>query len=157
MNHREQLWLSGIIGTLLFFVTLALSPLFHLAPMRVPLWTGGFLTLNLGVASFLGYLLDFLIGVGLAWLYDQWRKGAVRRTVGHHLAFGTLLWLFMMIIGFPLFDLLSPLVQHGYFLGPGIFLWRLGFWAPVLWLAASLAYGLSVGYLLDVPLASFYR
>jgi hypothetical protein len=155
MKQGEQIWLAGIMGTLLFSFILSLAPLLDIAPIRLALWTGGFVTLNLTVASLLGYILEFFIGVGLAWVYDRFWPRSFRQVARSGMAFGALSWLFMMIIGLPLFDAVSPVVQHGYVLGPGAFLWRLGFMAPVLWLVASLAYGLTVSYLLSLRFPSF--
>ncbi len=149
MRAQRHIWIAGIIGTALFALILDLIPSMHGPRLNVALWDGSFVTLNLSVAIIVGYVLEFLIGVGLAALYlKYWRVGPANPVMRGAL-FGLALWLVSMAIGMPIFDRLSPLVQNGLLLGPGAFLWRLGIVAPLIWLLASLVYGSSIGYVTE--------
>ncbi|MDA8206926.1 MAG: hypothetical protein M0Z36_12735 [Thermaerobacter sp.] len=149
MSSSRRIWIAGLIGTAVFALIMDLAPAIHGPRLNIALWDGTFVTLNLRVAIIVGYVLEFLIGVGLAAAYHKyWRYRADNPLIGGVL-YGALLWAVFMAFGIPLFDRISPLVRHGLMLGPGAFLWRLGLAAPILWLAASMVFGSTVGYVMD--------
>lgn len=147
--YWQRIVVSGIIGTILFGLMLHASPLVNGPPLNVALWDGAFLTLNFTVATIIGYILELAFGVGLAVVYAA-LIGPRLKAGGPMggLLYGFALWLLFMVIGLPLFGVLSPLVQNGLMLSPGFFAWHLGFVASLVWLLALEAYGGSVGYLM---------
>ncbi len=138
--------LAGLAGTAALTLILAWGPTVGAPPLNLPLWDGTFLTLNLGWAIALGYLAHFAIGSGLALLYQRrvrtlwrvepWLSGAV---------YGAWVWLALMLVGLPLFDVLDPLVSDGLLTAPGLFALGLGITAPVMLLVAHLVFGGLVG------------
>lgn len=157
MQENRRIWTAGIIGTVLFAMAMDLLPTVQGAHVNVALWDGSFVTLNLSVAIIVGYVLEFLIGVGLAALYHKyWRFGS-ERPVLRGLMFGLITWILFMAIGLPIFDRISPLVQQGLLLGPGAFLWRMGVMAPITWLVALMLYGSTVGYVMERGLSLSHR
>ncbi len=153
---KQKIWIAGLVGTALFALILDILPTGG-EPINIALWDGSFVTLNLTIAVIIGYVLEFLIGVGLAFLYHKYWGLDRERPAMRGLLFGVGTWAVFMIIGMPIFDAVSPLVQHGFLLGPGLFLWRIGIMAPISWLIASAAYGTAVGYMMERPLPAFHR
>ncbi|WP_207711579.1 hypothetical protein [Sulfobacillus harzensis] len=149
MQDNRRIWIAGIIGTALFALVMDLIPSLHGPKLNIALWDGTFVTLNLSVAIIVGYVLEFLIGVGMAALYHKYWSFGPANPVIRGILFGLAVWLAFMAIGVPIFDRISPLVQNGLLLGPGAFLWRMGIMAPITWLVASLVYGSSVSYVIE--------
>ncbi len=143
---------AGILGTLVFSVLLHLAPMVGSPRINVPLWDGTLVTLNLRAAMIVGYVLEFGIGVLLARLYQALGPRPKASPIGRGALYGLLLWGVLMLIGLPLFGLLSPLVSHGLMLGPGLFAWHYGVSTTLLFMVSLLMYGISVGYLTDAPL-----
>ncbi|MCL5115691.1 MAG: hypothetical protein M1272_00875 [Firmicutes bacterium] len=157
MRENQNVWIAGIVGTVLFALVMDLIPTIHGPRLNVALWDGSFVTLNLSVAIIVGYVLEFLIGVGLAALYHKYWTFGSENPVLRGLLFGVATWAIFMAIGVPIFDRVSPLVQNGLMLGPGAFLWRMGIMAPVTWLIASVLYGSTVGYVMERRLTLSHR
>jgi hypothetical protein len=147
-RETERVLIAGTVGTGALTLVLALAPLWGSPVLNFPLWDGTFFTLNLTWAVIVGYGVHFGIGILLALLFQRsigprlageaWLKGAV---------FGMAVWLVLMVVGFPLFDLLDPLTLNGLLPSPGFFALGLGVSAPVMLLAAHLIYGAVVGTL----------
>ena len=147
-RDTERALVAGAVGTAALTLMLALAPQLGSPALNFPLWDGTFFTLNLTWAVVLGYAVHFAIGMSLAVLFQRtvlprygseaWLKGA---------AFGFLVWLTLMVAGFPLFDVLDPLAANGLLPSPGFFALGLGPTAPVMLLAAHLIYGAVVGAL----------
>lgn len=157
MRENRKIWVAGIVGTALFALVMDLIPSLHGPRLNVALWDGSFVTLNLSVAIIVGYVLEFLVGVGLAALYHKYWTVGPDNALARGLTFGLVSWLVFMAIGLPIFDRVSPLVQNGLMLAPGFFLWRMGILAPIVWLVASALYGSSVGYLMEHRLSFSHR
>lgn len=141
---------AGVIATLLYNVLLQFSPLVGGQTLNIALWDGTFLTLNLGLATLVGYVMEFIIGTILAVLYirfiPQQTSHSILKT---GMVFGLALWAVAMIVGLPLFDSISPLVQNGLMLSPGLFAFHLGLSATLAFLVASLGYALSISYIIE--------
>jgi hypothetical protein len=147
-RETERALIAGAVGTAALTLMLALAPSLGSPALNFPLWDGTFFTLNLTWAVILGYGVHFAIGISLAILFQRtfltrlggeaWLKGAV---------FGFLVWLVLMVVGLPLFDLLDPLAANGILPAPGFFALGLGVTAPVMLLVAHLIYGAVVGSL----------
>jgi hypothetical protein len=119
--------LAGLSGTIIFTLLLTLAPEAGSPPMNVALWDGSMMTLNLRLATALGYILEVTAGTLLAYGYQTQLQGRFRGSPWiKGAALGAGLWVVVMIIGLPLFDLLSPLVNNGLMLAPGVFAWNLG-------------------------------
>jgi hypothetical protein len=144
--------MAGLVGTAALTLALALGPALGAPPLNLPLWDGTFFTMNLAWAVVLGYAVHFAIGILLALLYfrrvrdrlggEPWLRGAL---------FGLMVWLVLMVVGLPVFDLLDPLVADGLLPSPGFFALGLGSSAPVMLLAAHLIYGAVVGTVAGIP------
>ncbi|MCY0864955.1 MAG: hypothetical protein OWQ57_08400 [Sulfobacillus sp.] len=142
--------IAGILGTLLFSFVMEIIVWLHGPRFDVPLWDGGFVTLNPQVAVLIGYVLEFAIGVGLAYLYLRTLASRhPREALTRGALFGFALWLFLMVIGMPLFTWLSPVVQNGMTLAPGFFLWHYGLMGSITWLLALEAFGTGVSYVTE--------
>lgn len=148
-DDKRWVWIAGMVGTALFALMLDLIPSLHGPRLNMALWDGSFVTLNLSAAIFVGYALELLMGVGMAYLYQHYWHYGPANPLARGMLFGIVMWLTFMVIGMPIFDQLSPLVQHGLMLGPGMFLWRMGVMAPLTWLVASILYGSGVGYVMN--------
>lgn len=143
--------LSGIVGTAALTLILAWGPSIGAPPLNLPLWDGTFFTLNLGLAVAVGYVLHFLIGIGLALWYQRWWRDRLQGEAWVRGAlFGLAVWGVLMLLGLPLFDWLDPLVENGLMAAPGLFALGLGAAAPVILLAAHLVYGALVGAIAGV-------
>ncbi len=145
---------AGLAGTILFTMLLTLAPSAGSPPLNVALWNGSLLTLNLRLATVVGYVLEVAAASILAYAYhtrlqtrwkaSAWMKGA---------AMGTGLWIIAMIIGLPLFDAVSPLVNNGLMLAPGIFAWNFGMSSAFFFLLAWLGFGLCISVIAQTPTA----
>lgn len=149
MSESRRIWLAGLIGTALFALIMSKLPGLQGPRINIALWDGSFVTLNLSVAIIVGYGMEFLVGVGLAAVYHKCWRIRYESPLLSGLLFGAVLWAIFMAIGIPIFDRISPLVQQGFLLGPGAFLWRLGIAAPIGWLVASMVFGSTVGYVVN--------
>jgi hypothetical protein len=147
-RETERALIAGAVGTGALTLVLALAPSLGSPALNFPLWDGTFFTMNLTWAVILGYGVHFAIGISLAMLFQRtfqsrlpgeaWLQGAV---------YGFFIWLALMVVGLPLFDLLDPLAANGLLPSPGFFALGLGATAPVMLLVAHLIYGAVVGSL----------
>lgn len=152
-QHRRVV-MAGLLGTAVFAIVTQL--LAGALGCRVPvaIWGGTFITLHFGWARIVGYCLEVMLGVGLAFIFQRYWVVWQPNSRASGLTFGIVVWLFMMSIGMAIFDRYSPLVQNGLMLGPGAFLWRDGVQEPLIWLVASSLYGLTINtYLVSTRLA----
>lgn len=141
--------LTGILATLLFSLFLQLTGIFRLPNMNLALWNGTLVTLNLGAATVVGYVLEFAIGIGLTLLYVRVSPHIKGSALRKGLWYGLGLWMALMVIGLPLFGWVSPLVRDGLMMSPGFFAAHMGIAATITWLLALEIYSLSVSYLVS--------
>ncbi|MCY0908875.1 MAG: hypothetical protein OWR62_10845 [Sulfobacillus thermotolerans] len=156
MKHTSDLWpralLAGVISTTVFTALLTLAPVAGSPTLNVALWDGTLITLNLRLAAVLGYILEILGATLVAYEYQKWLSPRLKgSTWSKGMALGGALWIFWMIIGLPLFDLVSPLVNNGLMLAPGIFASNFGATSSLFFLLSLLAFGLAISWLADTP------
>ena len=145
---RRIAW-TGALSTLAFSLLIHISLLWDAPTLNMALWDGGFLTINMAWATFWGLGLELVIGGLLTYLFDHywapvirgpgWFKGA---------SFGVAWWGFMMLLGFPMLGLLSPLSRYGILPAPGFFALGEGAATPFLFLLAMVGFGVVAGFLL---------
>ncbi len=138
----------GLAGTAIFDLFTTAAPMFGAPVLNVALWDGSFLTLNLKMAIVGGFIIEMALGGLLAYLYHlgiaryfqapYWQKG---------LFFGVVLWGLVMMVGLPVFDRVSPLVNNGLMLAPGLFARHFGRATALIFLAALWGYSLPLSYL----------
>ncbi|MDA8192874.1 MAG: hypothetical protein M0Z53_02575 [Thermaerobacter sp.] len=144
----RQVTVSGVAATILSGLVLQVAAMAGLPAPNLALWAGTLITLHLGTATAVGYVLELLAGVGLARLYLALIRHRRRSTVLRGMAYGLLLWALVMTIGLPLFGRVSPLVGNGLLLDPGFFSLQFGPSAPVIWLVTLEMFGASLGLLM---------
>lgn len=147
-GHLRQSVIVGALATLAFSIGLHMTVLWGIPAVNMALWDGSFFSVNLGWATFWGLWWEWLVGAVLVVVYqDVW----VPRTQGpwwrRGLAFGLAWWAFMMVVGFPLLGLLSPLARDGLAPAPGLFALGEGTMTPIAFLVAMLAFGTVAGRL----------
>lgn len=146
---RRIVWTGGI-ASLVFSLLLHLSLLWELPPMNMALWDGSFLTINMAWATFLGMGIEWLVGALLCLAFAEWWQQRIRGSpLRKGASFGIAWWGFMMIVGFPLLGLLSPLSRNGLAPDPGILALGEGPATPVIFLVAMIGFGLVAGFFLD--------
>ena len=146
---------AGIVATLFGLGLLQLAPAVGSPAIHLAMWAGSFLSLNLAFATVAGRIILLGLGIGGAALYARHLRPRLPGPplIGG-LAFGGVLWLVNMTVVLPLFDRMSPLVQQGLMMAPGVFSWRWGRGAWLVWFLASAGYGAALGVLLrGVPAA----
>ncbi|WP_053960100.1 hypothetical protein [Sulfobacillus thermosulfidooxidans] len=140
--------IMGILGTILFEALVASAPMIGAPVLNVALWDGSLFTLNLRLATILGFGLEIMLGTVLAYIYQHWIGWRLKGSfLQKGLIFGTSLWILLMVFGLPLFDRISPLVNNGLMLAPGLFATRFGLSTAFTFLFALLAFSLSLSYL----------
>lgn len=146
---RRIIWTGGL-ASLAFSLLLHLSLLWQLPPLNMALWDGSFFTLNMAWATFLGMFLEWLFGSLLCLAFAEFWALNIRASYAVKGAtFGVAWWGFMMIVGFPLLGIISPLSRNGLAPYPGLFALGEGPATPVLFLLAMVGFGLVAGYFLD--------
>lgn len=146
---RRIVWIGGL-ASLVFSIVLHLSMLWEVPPLNMALWDGSFLTINMGWATFLGLGLEWLIGCLLCLAFAELWAPNVRGSYAFKgSTFGVLWWGFMMILGFPLLGLASPLSRNGLAPYPGLFALGEGPATPILFLLAMVGFGLVAGFFLE--------
>ena len=145
---RQTIWIGGL-ASLAFSLLLHLALLWNLPPLNVALWDGSFFTINMAWATFWGLGLEWLVGAALVFAFSEywaprvsgpyWIKGA---------GFGVAWWAFMMLVGFPLLGLVSPLSRYGLAPVPGLFAIGEGAATPVFFLLAMVGFGLVAAFFL---------
>lgn len=134
--------LVGALATLAFSLGLHVVVPWGIPAVNMALWDGSFFSINLGWAIFWGLWWEWLFGSVLVAVYRElwmprmrgpgWRQG---------LTFGLAWWAFMMVVGFPLLGLLSPLARDGLAPAPGFLALGEGTATPLAFLIAMLAFG----------------
>ncbi|SMC04311.1 hypothetical protein SAMN00768000_1578 [Sulfobacillus thermosulfidooxidans DSM 9293] len=149
-HHLNRAIIMGILGTILFEALVASAPMMGAPVLNVALWDGSLFTLNLRLATILGFGLELLLGTILAYIYQHWIGWRLQGPFWQKgLVFGISLWVLLMVFGLPLFDRISPLVNNGLMLAPGLFAKRFGLSTALTFLLALLAFGLSLSYFDD--------
>jgi hypothetical protein len=149
-RYAQRMIGVGGIATLVFSLILHLAMLWDIPPLNMALWDGSFLTINMAWATFFGLGLEWLAGALLCLLFVEmwaphvrgsyWLKGT---------SFGIAWWGVMMLVGFPLLGLLSPLSRNGLAPDPGLFALGEGPATPFLFLLAMVGFGVIAGLFLD--------
>lgn len=145
-STMRRVMLSGVLGGWIFgWIVHQAADWMGAPPTNLAQWAGTFLILNLAIARVVGEILLGGVGLLLAlWFRKFWISKIPGQRWQRGLLFGLIGWGFWMVIGLPVFDHFSPLVQNGLILAPGIFALRYGPTAPLAWLMASLAYGAAI-------------
>ncbi|HBQ93778.1 MAG: hypothetical protein M1294_00090 [Firmicutes bacterium] len=141
---------AGFVGTMAFEVLMTAAPMFGAPVINVALWDGSFLTLNLKFATITGLVIEIAFGTILAYLYHNWITTHLQGPYWQKgLFFGVVLWGGVMIFGLPVFDHISPLVNNGLMLAPGLFARNFGQPTALIFLAALWGFTLPLSYLDD--------
>ena len=146
---RQMLWIGGL-ASLAFSLLLHLALLWNLPPLNMALWAGSFLTANMAWATFWGLGLEWLVGAGLIYAFVQYWAPRVRGPYWYKgVSFGVMWWAVMMVAGFPLLGVLSPLSRYGLAPMPGFFALGEGVAAPIFFLLAMVGFGLVAAFFLS--------
>lgn len=151
-SNGKRVVVMGVTGTILFELLMASAPIIGAPVLNVALWDGSLLTLNLRFATIVGFGLEILFGILLAYVYQNWVVGRLKGSYWQKgTVFGIVLWLLLMVFGLPLFDRVSPLVNNGLMLAPGVFARHFGAKTAIIFLVAMWGFGLSLSYLNENP------
>lgn len=162
MKHTPDPWrralIAGVAGTIVFTALLSLAPAAGSPVLNVALWDGTLVTLNLRLAAVLGYALEIGGATVLAYEYQIWLEPRLKGSTWlKGISLGAALWVVWMLVGLPLFDLISPLVNNGLMLAPGVFAWNFGAASAFFFLLGLLAFGLAISWLAEDPSRYSYR